>query len=63
MERKYRVNLLKDNNYEVIETTITYGKKISAYDSEPSKVEKNKVFQGTLADCEAYIRLCEGGYM
>ena len=55
MERKYKVNLLKDNIYEVIETTITYGERISAYDSEPSEVEKNKVFQGTLADCEAYI--------
>lgn len=29
------------------------------YDTETSET----VYQGSLADCEAYIRLTEGGYM
>ena len=48
MESKYSVYHYMDNTYEVIETIEGFG---------------HSVFQGGLADCEAYIRLHEGGYM
>lgn len=63
MKREYKVRFFQDDTYEVIEIITTYGERISAYDSEPDTVEENKVYQGSLADCEAYIRLHEGGYM
>jgi|SanBayMetagenome_1026888.scaffolds.fasta_scaffold64701_2 hypothetical protein len=63
MKREYKVRFFQGNTYEVIEIVTTYGERTSAYDSEPDTVEENKVFQGGLADCEAYIRLQEGGYM
>jgi hypothetical protein len=63
MKREYKVRFFQGNTYEVVEIVTTYGERTSAYDSEPDTVEENKVFQGGLADCEAYIRLQEGGYM
>lgn len=63
MSQKHKVRFFQDNTYEVIEIVTTYGERTSVYDSEPDTVEENKVFQGGLADCEAYIRLQEGGYM
>lgn len=63
MKREYKVRFFQDNTYEVIEIVTTYGERTSVYDSEPDTVEENKVYQGGLADCEAYIRLREGGYM
>lgn len=47
--RKYKVEFMRDDTYEVIEWR-------GGYNSE-------SVFQGSLSDCEAYIRLHEGGYM
>ena len=35
----------------------------SAYESEPNEVNEESVYKGSLSDCEAYIRLHEGGYM
>lgn len=63
MKREYKVRFFQGNTYEVIEIVTTYGEPRSGYDSERDTVEENKVFQGGLADCEAYIRLQEGGYM
>ena len=63
MKREYKVRFFQGNTYEVIEIVTTYGERTSAYDSEPDTVEENKVFQGGLADCEAYIRLQEGWYI
>ena len=63
MKREYKVRFFQGNTYEVIEIVTTYGERTSGYDSERDTVEENKVFQGGLADCEAYIRLQEGGYM
>ena len=60
---KYKVRFFQDNTYEVIEITTTQGKRISAYESENDNIEEYKVYQGSLSDCEAYIRLHEGGYM
>ena len=50
---KYKVVFYQNDTYEVLEW--------KAYFNEPSAWES--VFQGRLADCEAYIRLHEGGYM
>lgn len=48
--KKYKVEFMKDYTYEVFE-----------YDYEGNNRES--VFQGSISDCEAYIRLYEGGYM
>jgi hypothetical protein len=61
MKREYKVRFFQGNTYEVIEIITTYGERTSAYDSEPDTVEENKVYQGELADCAAYIRLHEDG--
>jgi hypothetical protein len=45
----YKVRLMMDNAYEVM---IIY-----------KDYSEEKVYQGSLADCEAYIRLRENGYM
>jgi enolase len=45
MNREYKVNLVKDSNYEVIEIVTIYGERTSAYDSEPNKIEKTKVYE------------------
>lgn len=50
--KKYKVEFYKDNTYEVLERLV-----LNEY------VSWEKVYQGSLADCEAYIRLHEGGYM
>ena len=59
---KYKVRFLQDITYEVIEIVTIYGERTSAYDIEPDTVKENKVYQGSLSDCEAWIRLEEGGY-
>ena len=57
MKREYKVRFFKDDTYEVIEIVNTYGERANAYNSESDTMEANKVYQGRLADCEAYIRL------
>lgn len=50
---KYKVKLYMDRTYEVLKLEGScYG-----YD------EWRSAFRGSLADCEAYIRLHENGYM
>jgi hypothetical protein len=63
MDRKYKIRFYKNNTYQVFEIITTYGERISAYESEPKKIEINVVFEGSLADCDSYIRLKDGGYM
>jgi len=63
MNREYKIRFFQNSTYEVIEIVTTNVKRKSAYDSEPDTIEENKVYQGGLADCEAYIRLKEGSYM
>jgi hypothetical protein len=63
MNREYKIRFFQNSTYEVIEIVTTNVKRTSEYDSEPSTVEENTVYQGGLADCEAYIRLHEGEYM
>jgi hypothetical protein len=50
---RYKVKFYQNNNYEVLE--LIQG----AYNEE----HWDSVFQGSLSDCEAYIRLHEKGYM
>jgi hypothetical protein len=63
MKREYKVRFFQDKTYEVIEIIKIDGERASSDDSESDTVEENKVYQGCLSDCEAYIRLHEGGYM
>ena len=50
--KTYKVRLMEDNIYEVIEVTLI------GWD----RIEK-KVFQGTISECEAWINLTENGYL
>lgn len=54
MNEEYKVRLFMDNTYEVYFVT---------HDSESFRSDEYVCFQGSLADCEAWIRLTEGGYM
>jgi hypothetical protein len=54
MDKKLKVRFYQDNTYEVLE------KKYYAYEDDDFY---EPVFRGSLADCEAYIRLYENGYM
>ena len=60
---KYQVRFYQDSTYEVIEIITTYGERTSAYDSEPDNIQENAVFNGSISDCEAYIRLKSVGYL
>lgn len=53
MEKRYQVQFYQDSTYEVFEL-INEGSDTEYWES---------VFQGSLSDCEAYIRLHEVGYM
>jgi hypothetical protein len=54
MDKKFKVRFYQNNIYEVLE------KKYYAYEDDECW---ESVYQGSLADCEAYIRLHENGYM
>jgi len=49
----FKVQCYKDDIYQVLEVI---------KDSKPYDIYE-PVFNGSLSDCEAYIRLREGGYM
>jgi hypothetical protein len=53
MSREYKVSYWEDGDYEVTTPTV---------DVDGDNVDL-QVFQGSLSDCEAFIRLKEGGYM
>lgn len=63
MKREYKVRWAFEDIYDVVEVITTYGERTSAYDSEIDKVAENHTYQGDLANCYAYIKLREGGYM
>jgi len=49
----FKVQNLKDDIYQVLE-----------YPDEDAELEEySNVFQGSLSDCEAFIRLSEGNYL
>ena len=54
-EKKYKVRPYMDNIYEVTERV--YGNEYYYGEGEES------VFQGTITECEAWIRLHDEGYM
>ena len=55
MKKRLKVRFRVDNEYEVVE--FKYNDEDNYFASFES------VFQGSLSDCEAYIRLEENGYM
>ena len=57
---KYKVRFMMDDNYEVVRVENTFS---SEDEYDESEFNEESVYQGRLADCEAYIRLKEGGYM
>jgi len=54
---KYKVQFFQNDTYEVLE----YKANVNSWTDV--NYEWDSVFQGRLADCEAYIRLHEGDYM
>ena len=54
MKKKFKVRFYQDNIYEVLEKQYYALEDDDFYEA---------VFQGSLSDCEAFIRLNEGGYM
>lgn len=48
---------------EVIKFTTILGERINAYESEQDDIIEESVFQGTIADAYAFIKLSEGGYI
>ena len=63
MKVEYKVRNLMDSTYQVVMITTVSGYGISAYEFELDDISENVVFQGSISDCESYIRLMEGGYM
>lgn len=59
----YKVRSYMDENYEVVELTPNEKYDEEDFDSEEKEFKEKSVYHGGLADCEAYIRLHEGGYM
>ena len=49
--------------YSVLEIKTIYGERISAYESEPDKKIETKVFEGTICECDSFIRLVKNGYL
>jgi len=49
---RYKVRHLKDSTYQVIEI-----------ETESENFFRSIMFQGSLSDCEAWIRLNESGYL
>ena len=60
---KYKVRFTMDEDYEVVELTPNEKYDENNYDSDEQRFNEQSVYQGGLADFEAYIRLHEGGYM
>ena len=60
---KYKVRPMMDDNYKVVQLTTNEKYDENDYDSDEQEFNEESVYQGGLADCEAYIRLNEGGYM
>lgn len=63
MKKEYNVIIVDNEVYAVIEKTITYGERTSAYDTEPDNIQEYIIYRGCLSDCYAFIKLKEGGYM
>jgi len=60
---KYRVDYHCNNEYSVIEIQYKDDKYTHPMDSGYEPPDELYVFQGSLSDCESYIRLHEGGYI
>lgn len=69
---KYKVRFFQNNEYEVVENTLyhcapeyDYWTHTEYYYWTPyiQETKEVTVFKGSLSDCEAFIRLKEGGYM
>jgi hypothetical protein len=52
----YRVRNMQDDTWQVVRRDFAYD---GVHDGYYEEIE----YQGSLADCEAYIKLKEGGYM
>lgn len=56
----YRVQHFQDEIYEIVEEKLIIGQ---AWDGNDDYYGDEQVFKGSLADCEAWLRLNERGYI
>ena len=56
MENVIKVRHLQDDKYQVVEL-------VPIYDECHEYEDETTLYQGSLSDCEAFIRLRENGYM
>ena len=54
---------MMDDNYEVVELTPNPKYVEDDWHSDESEFDEESAYQGSLSNCEAYIRLNDGGYM
>lgn len=59
MDYKYRVRFFIGDQYQVFEKNVPDTKVKRKYQDDDESDEWKPVFQGTLGDCESYIRLRE----
>lgn len=57
---EYKVRFMMDDTYEVVRIENTF---LNEYEYDENEHKEESVYQGRLADCEAYIRLKESSYM
>ena len=69
MDNRFKIEFFQDNTYSVLERCYE-GSSWRSYGFPPITTSKeiptltwDKIFQGTLPECEAFIKLKEGGYM
>lgn len=61
--KDYTVEHAWDNTYKVVCVETMQGSRLSAYESEPDVRVKSIEFQGSLADCNAWLQLNNKGYL
>lgn len=60
---KYKVVLMSDDYYQVVKLNPNSKYDENDFDCDEPQFFEEGVYAGSLSNCEAYIRLHEGGYM
>ena len=60
---KYEVRFMQDDTYEVYEMTPNDNYDEDEWNPDEPEFHEEKVYQGSLSDCDAFIRLKTNGHM
>ena len=63
MDKKYKVVYFENNEYQIFQWDYDIIDPDNIFPSNGGYNYSNPVFQGTLPECDAWIRLSEGGYL